>query len=158
MKWIALFFAGMVMTSCNNGKNQNQDQDAAEIPLEQMGKQPVGQTIIPGVESPDSSGAVMELAADSYDFGAVKEGEKVEHEFRFTNTGSAPLIISNVQASCGCTTPEYSKNPIAPGGEGMVKVVFNSAGQVGKQHKVVTVTSNAVKRNTLLHLRGEVKK
>lgn len=154
MKWIFLAFAGLMVTvSCNN--QSNQEQKAAEIPLEQQGKQPVGQTIIPGA---DSSGAVMEVQSDSYDFGEIKEGEKVEHEFTFTNTGNEPLIISKVQASCGCTTPEYSKNPIAPGEAGKVKVVFNSAGQSGKQHKVITVTSNAASPNALLHLRGEVTK
>ena len=110
------------------------------------------------VAGADGSGAVLEVEEEAYDFGTVKEGEKVEHEFTFTNTGSSPLILSNVQASCGCTTPEYSKNPIAPGEQGLVKVVFNSAGQLGKQHKVITVTSNAATRNTLLHLRGEVTK
>lgn len=156
MKWLSLFLVtAMLLASCNNSKNQEQEAEAADIPMDEVGKQPVGQTIIPGA---DSSDAVLEVGEDSYDFGVVKEGEKVEHEFTFTNTGSSPLIISNVQASCGCTTPEYSKNPIAPGDQGLVKVVFNSAGQLGKQHKVITVTSNAASRNTLLHLRGEVKK
>ncbi|WP_262246330.1 DUF1573 domain-containing protein [Parapedobacter soli] len=156
MKWTPLFFAGtLLVVSCNMGKNQEQGAEAADISLEQQGEQPVGQTVIP---EPDSAGAILEVTEDSFDFGVITEGKKVEHEFRFTNTGSSPLIISNVQASCGCTTPEYSKNPIAPGDEGLVKVVFNSAGQVGKQHKVITVTSNAVSPNTLLHLRGEVKK
>lgn len=155
MKATHLFFVSlMLFASCNTGSKQ-ENEEAAEIPMEQIGKQPVGQTIIPGA---DSDGAVLEVTADSYDFGVVKEGEKVEHEFKFTNTGNSPLIVSNVQASCGCTTPEYSKNPIAPGDEGMVKVIFNSAGQVGKQHKVITVVSNAASRNTLLHLRGEVTK
>lgn len=154
MKWTSLFLVSMtLLASCNSGKNQ-EEAEAADIPMEQLGKQPVGQTIIPGA---DSSGAVLEVADDAYDFGVIKEGEKVEHEFKFTNTGSSPLIVSNVQASCGCTTPEYSKNPIAPGEEGSVKVVFNSAGQAGKQHKVVTVTSNAASKHTQLHLRGEVK-
>jgi len=155
MKWIPAVFAGAVLIAGCNSSGTNEEPKAEEIPLEQMGEQPVGQTIIPGS---DSTAASLELASDSYDFGVIKEGEKVEHEFRFTNTGKSPLIISNVQASCGCTTPEYSKNPIPPGEEGMVKVVFNSAGQVGKQHKVVTVTSNSSSQNTLLHLRGEVKK
>ncbi|MEC3878799.1 DUF1573 domain-containing protein [Parapedobacter sp. 10938] len=156
MKWIPLFLMSMtLLVSCNSGNNQEGDTEAADIPMDQVGKQPVGQTIIPGA---DSSGAVMEVAEDAYDFGTVNEGEKVNHEFKFTNTGSAPLIISNVQASCGCTTPEYSKNPIAPGDEGLVKVVFNSAGQLGKQHKVITITSNAASEHTLLHLRGEVVK
>lgn len=154
MKRITLFCVGLaVLVACNTGNNRG--QEAEEIPLEEQGKQPVGQTIIPEA---DSSSAVMTVENDAYDFGTVKEGEKVEHEFKFTNTGSAPLIISNVQASCGCTTPEYSKNPVAPGETGLVKVVFNSAGQLGKQHKVITVSSNASSPNTLLHLRGEVKK
>ena len=149
-----MFFIGMlVFASCNAGKNQEEEAAAADIPLKQMGKQPVGQTIIPGG---DPGAAVLEITEDAFDFGVIEEGEKVEHEFKFTNTGSSPLIISNVRASCGCTTPEYSKNPIAPGDEGMVKVVFNSAGQAGKQHKVITVTSNAASPNTLLHVRGEV--
>ncbi len=155
MKWIPLFCAGLALIlSCNSGK-ENQDKEAEEVPNDQLGEQPIGRTIIP---DQDSIAPVLELEADAYDFGKIKEGEKVEHEFKFTNTGASPLIISNVQASCGCTTPEYSKNPIAPGEKGMVKVVFNSSGQPGKQHKIVTVTSNALSTNTLLHIRGEVKK
>lgn len=154
MKLIPLFCIGLAfVVSCNSGNNK--EQEAEEVPLEKMGEQLETRTVIPDA---DSITAVLELESDSYDFGEIKEGEKIEHEFRFTNTGNSPLIITNVQASCGCTTPEYSKNPIAPGEKGMVKVVFNSAGQPGKQHKIVTVASNALSANTLLHLRGEVKK
>lgn len=101
--------------------------------------------------------AVLEAENDSFDFGVVEEGVKVEHVFEVVNTGEAPLIINNVLASCGCTTPEYSKHPIIPGETGEVKVVFDSNGQPGKQHKIITVMSNAENRNVLLHLRGEVK-
>lgn len=101
--------------------------------------------------------AVFNLENDTFDFGVVQEGVKVEHVFDFVNTGEAPLIISNVLASCGCTTPEYSKHPIAPGEKGTVKVMFDSNGQLGKQHKIITVMSNAENRNMLMHLRGEVK-
>lgn len=144
----------LIAASCGSAGTQ-QEQAAGEVPMEHGGEQPVTQNIIPGnnAEAP-----VLELQDDTYNFGEVKEGAQVEHEFRFTNTGGSPLIISNVQASCGCTSPEYSKNPILPGEEGMVKVVFNSNGQVGQQHKIVTVSSNALSANTLLHLRGEVKK
>src|SRR3546814_20299030 len=104
MKWIPLFLvSATLLASCNTGKNQGEETEAADIPMEQVGKQPVGQTIIPGA---DSSGAVLEVANDTYDFGTVKEGEKVEHEFTFTNTGSQPLNVSTVQASCGCTRSE----------------------------------------------------
>ena len=155
MKWIFLCSAGLLMmVSCNNGKTGGESK-AAEVSAAQAENQPAEQSVETGT---DLTGAVLTLETDAYDFGSVKEGEKVEHEFTFTNSGNEPLIISRVQASCGCTTPEYSKNPIAPGEKGNVKVVFNSAGQMGKQHKIITVTSNASKPNTLLHLRGEVKK
>ena len=154
MKWIPLFLTSVtLLASCNTGNNQGGETQASDVTGAQVG-QAVGQD----ATAADTSGAVLEAVEDSYDFGTVKEGEKVEHEFAFTNTGSSPLILSNVQASCGCTTPEYSKNPIAPGERGTVKVVFNSAGQLGKQHKVVTITSNAATTHTLLHLRGEVVK
>lgn len=152
MKWIPLSLLSVaLLASCNSQNNQGGESGSAATPMEQAGaKVAAGGT--------DEGGAVLEVAEEAYDFGTVKEGEKVEHEFTFTNTGSSPLILSNVQASCGCTTPEYSKNPIAPGEQGSVKVVFNSAGQLGKQHKVITIASNAATRNTLLHLRGEVTK
>lgn len=152
-KIFMLMSVGMaILVSCNSGSKE-QGQEAQEIPFEELGEQQVARDIIPE-NHPES--ALLELTSDSYDFGTIKEGDNIEHEFTFTNTGGSPLIISNVQASCGCTTPEYSKTPIAPGETGLVKVVFNSAGQVGKQHKIVTVTSNALSTNTLLHLRGEV--
>lgn len=155
MKWIPLSLLSLaLLASCNNQSNQG-EEGTANTSTEQVESQAGDQSVD---SAADSSSAVLAVEEDAYDFGIVKEGEKVEHEFTFTNTGSSPLIVSNVQASCGCTTPEYSKNPIAPGEQGSVKVVFNSAGQLGKQHKVITVTSNASTRNTVLHLRGEVSK
>lgn len=102
------------------------------------------------------SGAVFVFEKDSYDFGKVPEGEKVEHEFKFKNEGTGPLIINDAQASCGCTIPEYPKEPVAPGEEGVIKVIFNSEGRFGKQNKVITITSNADPSTTELYLTGEV--
>ncbi len=101
--------------------------------------------------------AIITVDNDIYDFGVVKEGEKVTHVYNFTNTGKAPLILSNVSASCGCTTPEYSKHPINPGEKGSVTVVFDSRNQVGMQQKIITVMSNADPSRTILQLKGEVK-
>jgi len=79
-----------------------------------------------------------------HDFGDVYQGDKVEHTFYFTNTGTAPLIITNVEVTCGCTTPKgWPRDPLAPGEKGEVLISFNSAGKFGKQNKVVTVISNA---------------
>lgn len=77
-----------------------------------------------------------------WDFGVMDEGDKVEHIFKFTNTGDNPLILGNCKGSCGCTVPTCPKDPIPPGGEGEIKVVFNSRGKKNKQTKRVTITAN----------------
>ncbi len=90
------------------------------------------------------SGPVITWEKSSYDFGDVIEGEKISHTFTFTNTGNAPLVITNVEVTCGCTTPKgWPRDPIAPGSTGELTVEFNSARKSGKQNKVITVTSNS---------------
>lgn len=91
-----------------------------------------------------AKGPVLTLEKSSYDFGDIHQGEIVEHVFVFTNTGNEPLLITNVQASCGCTTPQWTKEPVMPGGKGEIKVGFNSAGRSGIQSKSLPVISNAV--------------
>jgi hypothetical protein len=77
------------------------------------------------------------------DFGTIQEGQKLEVSFRFKNTGEKPLVISQVRPSCGCTVAEQPKEPIPPGGEGLIKAVFNSEGHVGSNHKTLYVSANA---------------
>ncbi len=89
-------------------------------------------------------------------FGKVRDGEKVLVTFHFKNTGSNPLIISSVQASCGCTVPSKPEEPIAPGAEGQIKAEFNSSGRVGKATKNLTVYCNTKEQNYLLLFEGEV--
>ena len=92
-----------------------------------------------------------------YDFGSVVQGGTVDHTFKFKNTGTAPLIISNIGVSCGCTTPEWTKAPVLPGKTGSIAAHFNSTGKFGMQNKVLTVESNAVAGSTTVSLVGEVK-
>jgi hypothetical protein len=90
------------------------------------------------------SGAVIAWERATHDFGDVVQGEKVEHTFRFKNTGTEPLVITNVQVTCGCTTPKgWARDPIPPGESSEITIGFNSAGKYGKQEKVVTILSNA---------------
>jgi hypothetical protein len=89
-------------------------------------------------------------------FGKVTDGEKVLISFHFKNTGSKPLIISNVVAGCGCTVPEKPEEPIQPGQNGIIKAEFNSSGRVGKVSKNVTVTCNTATQNYTLIFEGEV--
>ncbi|TYR32694.1 DUF1573 domain-containing protein [Sphingobacterium phlebotomi] len=103
-----------------------------------------------------AKGGKIEFAESVFDFGQVKEGEVVEHVYTYANIGTAPLILSQVSASCGCTTPSYTQTPVLPGKSGEVKVSFDSNGQVGKQQKIVTIVSNADNRVATIQLKGEV--
>ncbi len=80
--------------------------------------------------------------ADTYDFGKIIQGSVVKHTFIFTNKGTTPAVIKSANASCGCTIPTYSKEPIAPEGEGSVTARFDSSGKLGVQAKTVTVVIN----------------
>jgi len=91
-----------------------------------------------------------------HDFKTVPEGPAAEHEFSFTNTGKEPIVISNVSASCGCTTPSYSKEPVLPGKSGIIKASYNTNGRIGPFTKSITITSNAGVK--VLTIRGEVEK
>jgi len=94
-----------------------------------------------------------------FDFGTIKEGEKVRHTFKFKNTGSEPLIISNAKGSCGCTVPKWPSEPIAPGASSQIEVEFDSKGKAGnKQTKRVTVTANTVPAQMFLNISGTVEK
>ena len=97
------------------------------------------------VAASKAAGAVIIFEKTSHDFGDIYQGDKVEETFKFTNTGTEPLIITNVQVTCGCTTPKgWPRDPIAPGGKGEITIAFNSAGKSGRNNKVVTIVSNAV--------------
>ncbi len=92
-----------------------------------------------------------------YDFGVADEGTIVKHVYKFTNTGSEPLIISNAKGSCGCTVPQWPKQPIPPGGSGEIAVEFDTKGKPGRQTKHVTVTANTTPAETHLEITGEVR-
>ncbi|MDX1909247.1 MAG: DUF1573 domain-containing protein [Bacteroidia bacterium] len=98
----------------------------------------------------------VEFGEDKYQFGQVKTGSTVTHRFTFVNTGAAPLTLTRVKASCGCTTPMYSKEAIQPGKEGFIDVSFNTTGKSGMQTKTVTVSGNFDGLNKILMISGEV--
>jgi hypothetical protein len=89
-------------------------------------------------------GPVITFEKRTHDFGDIVQGDKVEQNFYFTNTGTEPLIITNVEVTCGCTVPKWPRDPIMPGGRNEIIVGFNSAGKMGYQTKVVKIVSNAV--------------
>jgi len=126
------------------------------LPLFILGAMSVSKAQAPvtsGMEN--KNGPVMTFEEMEFNFGTIKQGDIVTHEFKFKNTGKEPLIINEAHGSCGCTVPEYPKEPIKPNGSGIIKVTFNSAGKMGAQDKTVTLTYDTDK-TIVLHLKGTV--
>lgn len=99
----------------------------------------------------------VQVAQTAYTFDSATEGDKIEHDFSFKNTGAKPLIITKATASCGCTIADKPDQPILPGDTGLIKVIFNTTGKRGHNHKTITVESNAYPSFPQLFLIGDVK-
>ncbi|MES2279181.1 MAG: DUF1573 domain-containing protein [Bacteroidota bacterium] len=123
-----------VLTACNNGSSK-----------------PIASAALTKDNAP-----VIKFDSEAFDFGKIKTGDKVTHEYKFKNEGKSPLIISDSYATCGCTKPEWPHTPIKPGESGTIKVTFSSEGKSGLQDKQVTVVANTLPANTVVHLVGEV--
>lgn len=134
---LALF----AITACNSGESKT---DAA-----------LSKTL--GTTKPSKDAPIIKFEQLIYDFGVIKQGERVQYAFKFKNEGKTPLIITNATATCGCTVPEYPTTPIKPGEGGTIKVIFDSTGKEGMQDKQVTLTTNANPEAEKLHLVGEIK-
>ena len=100
----------------------------------------------------------FDFESDNHEFGSITEGEIVSYNFKFKNSGKAPLIITQASASCGCTVPEYSKDPIAPGQEGFIKVTFNSEGKHGMTSKTITLLANTIPNTKVLTISADISK
>lgn len=158
----ALLLAGMVacQTSGSAESKATADNQAPAVDPKPAAETP------PAASKPDwqaqaeeSAKTTVNWAEEEYNYGTVASGTKVTHRFRFTNTGSEPLTLTRVKASCGCTTPSYSTDAIAPGDEGYIDVAFNTTGKTGRQTKTISVTGNFQDNITkVLRITGEVSK
>ena len=99
---------------------------------------------------------VIEFERTVHDFGRITEGEVVGITFIFRNTGKSNLMIIEATASCGCTVPRWDKEPVSPGNEGTLEVVFDTSGRTGLQNKSITVRSNAENTTVILNIKAEV--
>lgn len=135
--------ATMALTSCNE-KAESATIDQANLTAAAANKEVAG-------NFPE-----MTFTETEFDFGTVEEGTVVEHEYKFTNTGSAPLIVVNAKGSCGCTVPTWSKEPIAPGAEGTMLVKFNTNGKPNAQTKTVTIKANTESGTESIRIKGFV--
>ena len=149
---------GAAMTSC---KDKDSEKKIAELEsrLAELEGGPVAQPaatntpVAAPAEKPEGPLPEFEWAAIEHDFGTINEGEKVTYVYEFKNTGAVPLIIESVRPSCGCTAPNWSKEPIPVGGSGEVEVVFDSKGKPNAQNKTVTVTANTWPQSTVLRFK-----
>ena len=110
-----------------------------------------GSTIVPAGAFPKFT-----FEQEEHNFGQIRDGDIVSHTFRFTNSGEAPLIISKATAACGCTVPQWPKQPIPVGGSGEIQVQFDSSNKPGMKNKVVTITANTESKVKKLLIRAQV--
>ena len=150
---------GAVMTSCNDKEAEKRiaELESRLADLEGGGATPVATAISTSTANtatkPEGPLPQFDWSGTEHDFGTISEGDKVTHIYTFKNTGAVPLIIESVKPSCGCTAPNWTKEPIAVGGTGEIEVVFDSKGKPNAQNKTVTVTANTWPQSTVLRFK-----
>lgn len=152
------------LTACKNDNAVSKiDPNAQDVPVvseddlnpePNIGPAPTAEVKAPAVTN--GQYPVMQFETTAHDFGKINAGDKVSYDFTFTNTGTGDLVIANAVGSCGCTVPEYPKEPVAPGKSGVMKVTFNSAGKSGMQQKTVTITTNTKAQKEQLTIKAAI--
>lgn len=143
MKKLILAISLLSLFSCSNHQDGTIGTDAVDNTATANGET--------GGNRPE-----MKFDEEVFDFGKITQGEKVSHAFKFKNTGGKNLIISGANGSCGCTVPEWPKEPIAPGKEGVINVVFSSEGKSGYQEKTVTIVTNCEPATRVIRIKTEI--
>ncbi|MFY0625418.1 MAG: DUF1573 domain-containing protein [Reichenbachiella sp.] len=163
----ALAFAALVFVGCSNADVESriarlegrvaelEGSGTANSRVTSPATTPAAKTNEPEVK-PEGPLPVFAFTKEDHDFGTINEGDVVEHIFKFKNTGDAPLIIASAQGSCGCTVPEWPKEPIGVGEEGEIKVKFNSRKKPGNQNKTVTIKSNTFPSQKRIKIKANV--
>ena len=156
---LSFAFLFILITSCKKDVSVANDEstvvDTSKSNIERImeaRKKRMAEKKIPA----DGKYPVITFKETEFDFGDIKQGEKVEHTFEFTNTGEADLLISTARASCGCTVPEFTEEAIKPGKSGKIKVTFNSAGKKGPTTKTITVVCNTANENEILTIKTNI--
>ena len=139
----SIFILGLILSSCNSDPSKKVKEENLKA---------VQDKVLQKLESPE-----ITFDFDTYDYGEVVDGDVVEVDFNFTNTGKSNLIIFDASASCGCTVPEYPKNKnIKPGEGGNIKVMFDTSNKPGKQSKSVTLSTNTDSGKKIIRINGFV--
>ncbi len=166
MKLFRLFLvvavAGILTVGCKGDSTSTATQEAPAVTPTSNTQSPAA---APPATVPVGPLTSFSFSESEFDFGEIEEGEKITHEFAFKNTGDEPLVISKAVGSCGCTVPDWPREPIAAGESGVIKVQYDSRGkgktkaEGGKaENKRVTITANTDPANTYLTIKGKVYK
>ncbi len=143
-KLLTIVLFVLALSACNRNANKELSADLVNNPNSASGIK-------------DTTGLPkFQFDSDIHDFGKVIEGEKLSYSFKFKNIGNSDLIIATAGASCGCTVPGFSKDPVKKGDEGVVTVTFNTEGRNGFQHKTITLGANTQPSNYILHIKAMV--
>lgn len=138
--WLAVLPLIWVLSACGGQNGSRVPSDSLEVKE---------------VQNPELE-AVMLFDTLEHDFGTIIEGERVVCYFDYVNSGSSELLITSVEASCGCTTPGWSSEPLKPGERESMELIFDASGRSGVQRKVVTVRSNASNESVQLTIRANI--
>jgi hypothetical protein len=157
---IAAFTAAVAFIGCAEGEKSSEVTSRPADKPEKAVNATVGQEKMDPAraeaQAPAGPTTTMTFEVYDHDFGTLDEGDVVTHVFTFTNAGDEPLIIDNCKGSCGCTVPQWPKEPIAPGATGDIEVKFNSKGKKNNQTKRVTINANTDPAQTILTIRAFV--
>ncbi len=149
---------GATMVACQNeGENTDAAANDAAPAVQPVSNESSSLVNDQATAAPAGPTTTITFDESEYNFGTVDAGEVVEHTYTFTNTGAEPLVISNAKGSCGCTVPDWPKEPVMPGQTGEIRVKFDSKNKNNTQRKKVTITANTEPAQTFLYISGEVK-
>jgi hypothetical protein len=161
-----LFFAAVLVafTACKDRSAEKRIAELESRLAEVEGKKSTipnttpapNPTVAAPEEKPEGPLPTIQFETTEHDFGTIKEGDIVEYTYKVTNTGAAPLIIQGAQPSCGCTVPDFSKDPIPVGGTGYVRAKFDTNGKQNVQNKTITVTANTWPKQTVIRFKAMI--
>ena len=160
MKQYLILAAALALAACNRDKTAEAGAEGvnagATVTNDTANPTVDNPNVVSENETPNPNAPVMKFAEAEFDFGDIKPDTKVRHTFTFTNTGKSPLLIEDATASCGCTTPSWTKQPVAPGTQGTMEVQFDSRGKQGIINKQVAVRANTQPGITTITIKGNV--
>lgn len=159
-QYVFMFLTLLTFITCKQGETEKKDNGLQEVRLDEKASNADIVRLPVSADKPVDTVNMpkIQLEESVYDFGEITEGGLVKHNFKFKNTGKTPLIITDVQTTCGCTVPDWNMKPIQPNATDEIKVQFNSEGKEGKMDKPITIIANTYPIRTEFKLVGFVTK